>query len=101
MADETNCETCPYENYGPCPGCVKHPPKPQAPFIPYNGLVYRHKRTGVEYRVLFESFDVETQRRHIVYVSIANGQIFNRDRDIFAQNFEYVCDTQAQIEPKK
>lgn len=60
---------------------------------------YRHKRTGGIYRRLFESFDVERQQMHVVYIN-SDGQIFNRSAEMFAQNFEFVDDPQIRIKPK-
>lgn len=64
--------------------------------------LYKHKRTGVLYQELFSSFDVATQEHHTVYVSLENGQIFNRNQVKFAQNFEIVeLNSQAKIVPKE
>lgn len=64
--------------------------------------IFKHKRTGILYRELCDSFDVATQRHHKVYVSLENGQIFNRDWDIFAKNFELVnYNPQGDIIPKE
>ena len=60
---------------------------------------YRHKRTGEIYRRLLDSFDVERQQNHVVYIN-AVGQIFNRSAEVFAVNFEPVNDPQREIVPK-
>lgn len=68
--------------------------------IPAQGI-FQHIRTGDNYRVLAESFDVQTQRPHVVYVSMKTGAVFNRDKEIFNQNFSYVTDVIIEVkEPK-
>lgn len=61
---------------------------------------YRHKRTSVIYRRLFESYDVEKQELHVIYIN-PEGQIFNRSLAVFNENFEPVNDPQGEIKPKK
>ncbi len=63
-------------------------------------MIYRHKRTGVLYRLLVDSFSVERQASSMVYVSLETGQVFDRDSKKFAENFEFVSDAQRAIKPK-
>lgn len=64
--------------------------------------IYKHKRTGVLYRVLCGSFDVATQEHQWVYCSLATGEIFNRSQVKFAQNFLLLIENvQAGIVPKE
>lgn len=63
-------------------------------------MIYRHKRTKKLYSVLHESFDVETQQSHVVYLQLETGAIFNRNKDIFLSNFALeVADPQGKIIP--
>ena len=61
-------------------------------------MIYKHTRTGILYRWMFESFDTATQNPQAVYVSLKTGQIFNRDVKIFDENFEFVEDCQSKIQ---
>jgi hypothetical protein len=61
---------------------------------------YRHKRTGITYRLLFSSFSVERQRPSVVYVD-PEGRIFDRDAEKFGANFELIGDSQDTILPKQ
>lgn len=65
-------------------------------------MIYKHKRTGVNYRWLLNSFDVATQKHHVVYMSLKTGEVFNRDEEVFEQNFVLVdaC-VQSKIQPKE
>jgi len=63
--------------------------------------IYEHKRTKVLYRVLLQSFSVERQRHSVVYISMLTGEIFDRDREKFNENFRYVRHAQADIQPKE
>ena len=51
-------------------------------------MIFKHKRTGKLYKKLLESFDTERQEHHVVYLQIDTGYIFNREKTIFANNFE-------------
>lgn len=63
-------------------------------------MIYRHKRTGKDYKVLFESFDVERQEYHIVYVQLDTGWVFNRSGKVFHENFVLVnAAPQVDIKP--
>jgi coenzyme F420-reducing hydrogenase delta subunit len=63
--------------------------------------LYRHKRTKVMYRKLMDSFSVERQRHSVVYISMATGEVFDRDADKFEENFDVlVTDVQGGIIPK-
>ncbi len=63
--------------------------------------LYEHKRTKTKYRTLFRSFDVQTQKHHMVYLSIDTGGIFNREISIFKNNFTLLnILTQSDIIPK-
>ncbi len=63
-------------------------------------MIYKHIRTGVDYRHIAEAFDVQTQRPSIVYVSLKNGQMFVRDREIFNRHFQVInLDPQSDIAP--
>lgn len=62
-------------------------------------MIYLHKQSKVQYRMLFPSFDVATQRRHIVYMNMETGAIFNRDAEKFHKSFEYIGNPQDDIEP--
>jgi hypothetical protein len=63
-------------------------------------MIYRHKRTKDLYLLLFESFSVERQRPSMVYMSVETGQIFDRDKEAFKENFAYYHDSQERIVPK-
>lgn len=63
-------------------------------------MLYTHKRTGVLYRKIIESFSVERQEHSVVYMSLANGQVFDRGAKAFAENFVLEHDPQAHITPK-
>jgi len=60
---------------------------------------YLHIKTNQTYRVLFEAFDVQTQRPAIVYMN-TEGQMFVRDHELFNRHFSYINDPQADIQPK-
>lgn len=63
-------------------------------------MIFRHKRTGKDYRVLLESFDTERQEHHTVYLQIETGLIFNRSSEIFEENFQIIdALPQASIQP--
>lgn len=53
-------------------------------------MIFKHKRTGKNYKWLFESFDVERQEHHTVYMQVETGFIFNRATAVFEQNFECI-----------
>ena len=63
-------------------------------------MIYRHKRTKVLYRKLIESFSVERQCHSVVYISMATGEVFDRDADKFKENFDLISDPQTLIVPK-
>lgn len=63
-------------------------------------MLYRHNRTGVLYRTLFNAFDVERQCPSIVYVQVSTGAIFVREEKDFEEKFTFVGDAQAEIVPK-
>lgn len=63
-------------------------------------MIFKHKRTGGLYRFIGESFSVERQAPSVIYMSLPDGQCFDRDRDAFAQNFEMHSDPQGAIVPK-
>ena len=50
--------------------------------------IYEHIKTGRQYRIVLRSFDVMTQRPHIVYMSLVDGAMFNRDAEDFATKFK-------------
>ena len=62
-------------------------------------MIFRHKRTGLLYRVIAESFSVERQAASVVYISLLTGQIFDRDAERFAENFTHEGETQSKIVP--
>jgi hypothetical protein len=62
-------------------------------------MIFLHKRSNVLYRMLFTSFDVASQRQHIVYMNMETGVIFNRDAEKFHKSFVYHSDPQDEIEP--
>jgi len=62
-------------------------------------MLYRHKRTGDLYFKMTNSFSVERQRPSVIYISLARGQIFDRDAEKFGENFELVGDPQVSIVP--
>ena len=53
-------------------------------------MIYKHIRTGKLYKHLLDSFDTETQKHHVVYLQIETGHVFNRDADVFDDNFVLV-----------
>lgn len=63
-------------------------------------MIYKHIRTGGLYRKLFESYSVERQKPSVVYLQLETGDIFDRDAEMFGQNFEFVKESQ-HIVPKK
>ena len=63
-------------------------------------MIFKHKRTGVLYRKLLESFSVERQCKSIVYMGLETGEIFDRDADKFKENFHYLSNPQEYIVPK-
>lgn len=63
--------------------------------------IYTHKRTGVLYKTILKSFDVQTQKPHIIYMGLNTGQVFNRDEQVFKENFEIMKrNIQSTIKPK-
>lgn len=62
-------------------------------------MIFLHKANGVQYRMLLASFDVATQRKHIVYMNMETGVIFNRDAEKFNKSFEYIGSPQERVEP--
>lgn len=63
-------------------------------------MIYKHIRTGDLYRVIILSFSVERQKPTVVYMSLTTGAMFDRNKENFDQNFEFVSDPQAAIVPK-
>lgn len=63
-------------------------------------MLYRHNRTGVLYRTLFDAFDTERQKPTIIYVQVSTGAIFTRDAEDFEAKFTYVGNAQDEIVPK-
>lgn len=59
-------------------------------------MIAKHRRTGISYRVICESFDVATQKHHFVYVSLGTGQVFNRSQEIFFENFDVTSNKPQQ-----
>ena len=62
--------------------------------------IFKHKRTGILYRKLLESFSVERQCKSVVYMGLETGEIFDRDADKFKENFQYITNPQEHIVPK-
>lgn len=62
--------------------------------------IFKHKRTGILYRKLLESFSVERQCKSVIYMGLETGEIFDRDADKFKENFQYLSNPQEHIEPK-
>lgn len=63
-------------------------------------MIYVHRRSGVGYRKLLESFSVERQAHSVVYMAIGSGEIFDRDKEAFEKNFILHNDPQDNIVPK-
>ena len=63
-------------------------------------MIFKHKRTGILYRKLLDSFSVERQCKSVVYMGLETGEIFDRDADKFKENFQYISNPQDQITPK-
>lgn len=61
-------------------------------------LVKHHD--GDIYRVLFDAFDVQTQRPTVVYMALEGGALFVRDKEIFDHKFTVLGDPQENIKPK-
>ena len=64
-------------------------------------MIYIHKRSQVLYRFLLHAWDVETQEQHVIYVSVATGEVFSRSAIKFAENFDFVEDVQTAIQPRE
>lgn len=62
-------------------------------------MIFLHKRTNTLYRMLFTSFDVATQRQHIIYMNMETGVVFNRDAEKFHKSFEYHSQPQEDVTP--
>lgn len=63
-------------------------------------MIFKHKRTGILYRKLLESFSVERQCKSVIYMGLETGEIFDRDADKFKENFHYLSNPQDSIVPK-
>lgn len=62
-------------------------------------MIFKHKKSGVLYRMLFPAFNVETQRQCIIYMSMETGVVFSKDAERFHAGMEYVSQPQEDIEP--
>lgn len=64
-------------------------------------MIFRHRKSGDLYVVLAHSFSVERQRHSTVYMSLSEGQTFDRDTQAFTENFDLVnaC-PQGSIKPR-
>lgn len=66
-----------------------------------NQRQYRHIRDKEVYTVLFQAFNVETQKNQVVYIN-RKGQIFTRNEEMFLCKFEAVKEIeQYLIEPRE
>lgn len=63
-------------------------------------MVVIHRESGDKYRLLLRSFSVERQKASVVYMSLATGEIFDRDAWVFDRNFQELNDPQLDIVPK-
>lgn len=63
-------------------------------------MIYRHIRTGKQYRFLFPTFDATNQKPWAVYVCLESGVLFSRDGDDFAEKFEFVETSQDKVMPR-
>lgn len=65
-------------------------------------MIYQHISSGLVYRFLFNSMDVDTQKPHTVYMQMETGAIFNRPTEDFDVKFvKIVEDPQAHIVPRE
>lgn len=64
-------------------------------------MIYRNKPSGLIYRWLLSSFNVNRQRHEEVYMHMETGAILNCDTVDFEINFEKIVDDpQDHIVPK-
>lgn len=63
-------------------------------------MIFKHKRSGILYRKIMESFSTERQRPSVIYMALETGQVFDRDAEAFKENFRYVNNAQDGIVPK-
>lgn len=63
-------------------------------------MIYQHKRSGVLYRKLMESFSVERQRPSVTYLRMETGEVFDRDLEKFEEDFLFIQDPQKTIAPR-
>lgn len=63
-------------------------------------MIFKHKRSGILYRKIMESFSTERQRPSVIYMALETGQVFDRDAEAFKENFRYTNNAQESIEPK-
>lgn len=64
-------------------------------------MLWQHKRTGDLYRSIMKSFSTERQRPSMVYINMNTGQVFDRDLEVFENNFELLVFPQNTIVPKE
>lgn len=55
-------------------------------------MIYRHNKSGTEYRKLHDAFDVYKQYWVVVYIGLASGQIFTRPQGDFMDKFTKIND---------
>lgn len=63
-------------------------------------MIYLHKKSGENYRLLLEYWDTERQSVFVLYSQLETGNLFGRSKEAFSKNFELIANKQAQIKPR-
>lgn len=64
-------------------------------------MIYRHIKSGGEYRFLLEYWDTERQKVFVLYSQLETGNLFGRSREVFDVNFSLLRDEQTKVKPRK
>ena len=63
-------------------------------------MLYKHMKSGDNYRRIFDAFDNDTQEHCVIYMSVDTGMIFTTRRHRWNEAFKYISNPQAMIEPR-